>query len=168
MTTTFRSERGTTLIETMFALALLLIVMGGIITLSGLSAKTTENNGHLAARTTEDAEDKMEQLQALTYGDSVTDTTVFPSVNTGGTGLAIGGSLNMTAPVVGYVDWLASDGTLLGGGVTPPASWFYQRVWQVSSYSTNVKQITVTVRTKWAFAAGNPPSSTVVALKSNF
>jgi len=82
MTTTFRSERGTTLIETMFALALLLIVMGGIITLSGLSAKTTENNGHLAARTTEDAEDKMEQLQALTYGDSVTDTTVFPSGET--------------------------------------------------------------------------------------
>jgi len=168
MTTSGASERGTTLIETMFAMALLLIVMGGIITLSGLSAKTTENNGHLAARTTEDAQDKMEQLQALTYDNAVTDTTVFPAVNAGGTGLAIGGSLNPAAPVLGYVDWLAADGTLLGGGVAAPANWFYQRVWAVTNYAPNVKQISVMVRTRWAFAQGTPPSSTVVALKSNF
>jgi hypothetical protein len=166
MTTTRHSERGTTLIETMVALTLLLIVMGGLITMSALAAKTTENNGHLAARTTEDAQDKMEQLQALTYGDAVTDTTVFPAVAPGGAGLAIGGSANPAAPVNGYVDWLAADGTFLGGGVNPPASWFYERVWQVSVYSPNVKQITVTCTTRWAFNKGTPPSSTVVALKS--
>jgi len=168
MTPTFNSERGTTLIETMIALGLLLTVMGGILTLSAVSAKTTENNGHLAARTTEDAQDKMEQLQALTYDNAVTDTTVFPAVNAGGTGLAVGGSLNPAAPVVGYVDWLAADGTLLGGGVAPPANWFYERVWQVSTPFQNVKQISVMVRTKWAFAQATPPSSTVVALKANF
>lgn len=166
MTTSLHSDRGTTLIETMVALALLLTVMGGIITLSALSAKTTENNGHLAARTTEDAQDKMEQLQALTYGDAVTDTTVFPSVSPGGTGLAIGGSADPAAPVAGYVDWLAADGTFLGGGVNPPASWFYERVWQVSAYTPNVKQITVTVTTRWAFNGATAPRSTVVALKS--
>jgi len=168
MRPTFSSERGTTLVETMIALALLMIVMGGLMTLSGVSAKTTENNGHLAARTTEDAQDKMEQLQALTYDNGVTDTTVFPAVNAGGTGLAIGGSVDPLNPVVGYVDWLAADGTLLGGGVAPPANWFYQRVWQVSNYAANVKQISVMVRTKWAFSGGTPPSSTVVALKANF
>jgi hypothetical protein len=168
MTTTLTSERGTTLIETMIALAVLLTVMGGILTMSGLSAKTTENNGHLAARTTEDAQDKMEQLQALTYNDVVTDTSVFPAVNVGGTGLAVGGSLNPAAPVVGYVDWLAADGTLLGGGVAPPANWFYERVWQITNFTPSVKQISVLVRTKWAFAQATPPSSTVVALKANF
>jgi hypothetical protein len=168
MRPTFSSDRGTTLIETMMAMALLLTVMGGIITLSALSAKTTENNGHLAARTTEDAQDKMEQLQALTYDNAITDTTVFPAVNAGGTGLAIGGSINPAAPVVGYVDWLAADGTLLGGGVAAPANWFYERVWQVTNPFPNVKQISVTVRTRWAFSQGTPPSSTVVSLKANF
>src|SRR6516225_2930107 len=93
------SERGTTLIETMIALTVLLIAMSGLMTLAGLSSRTTENNGHLAARTAEDGQDKMEQLLALKYGDTTTDTTVFPAVNPGGTGLAVGGSSNPAAPV---------------------------------------------------------------------
>jgi hypothetical protein len=167
MTTTPSSERGTTLIETMFALALLLGIMGGLITISALASTTTENNGHLAARTTEDAQDKMEQLLVLAYTNTTTDTTVFPATPAGGTGLAIGGSLNTAAPVNGYVDWLATDGTLLGGGAAAPAGWFYERVWQVSAYSPNVKQISVTVTTKWAFNRARVPSSTVVALKAS-
>src|SRR6516162_1922804 len=95
------SERGTTLIETMIALAVLLIAMSGLMTLSGLASRTTENNGHLAARTTEDAQDKMEQLLALKYGDSISDTTQFPAVLGGGTGLSLGGSSNPAAPVPG-------------------------------------------------------------------
>ena len=167
MTTTLNSERGTTLIETMIALTVLLVMMGGLITISALSSTTTENNGHLAARTTEDAQDKMEQLLVLAYTNTTTDTTVFPATPAGGTGLAIGGSLNTAAPVNGYVDWLAADGSLLGGGAAPPAGWFYERVWQVSAYSPNVKQISVTVTTKWAFNRARVPSSTVVALKAS-
>jgi type II secretory pathway pseudopilin PulG len=167
MTTTFNSERGTTLIETMIALTVLLAVMGGLITISALSSTTTENNGHLAARTTEDAQDKMEQLLVLAYTNTTSDTTVFPATPVGGTGLAIGGSLNTAAPVNGYVDWLATDGTLLGGGAAAPAGWFYERVWQVSQYSANVKQISVTVTTKWAMNQARVPSSTVVALKAS-
>src|SRR5262252_5485449 len=122
MRTPVSSERGTTLVETMIALAVLLIAMSGLMTLSGLASRTTENNGHLAARTTEDAQDKMEQLLALRYGDSTSDTTdptVFPANPAGGTGLTIGGGLNTAAPVAGYVDWLSADGTMLGGGVKP-------------------------------------------------
>jgi Tfp pilus assembly protein PilV len=164
------SERGTTLIETMIALAVLLIAMSGLMTLSGLASRTTENNGHLAARTTEDAQDKMEQLLALRYGDSTSDTTnpiTFPANPTGGTGLSIGGSVNPAAPVAGYVDWLASDGTMLGGGVTPPNNWFYKRVWQVTQFSPTVKLISVTVTTSWAFGKANLPRSTVTALKGD-
>jgi hypothetical protein len=166
------SERGTTLIETMIALAVLLIAMSGLMTLSGLASKTTENNGHLAARTTEDAQDKMEQLLALRYGDSTSDTTdptVFPANPAGGTGLSIGGGLDTSAPVAGYVDWLAADGTLLGGGIAPPQNWFYERVWQVTqpSPASNVKLIAVTVTTQWAFGKGNLPKSTLTALKGD-
>jgi len=162
-----KSERGTTLIETMIALSILLVIMGGLMTLSAMSSKTTENNGHLAARTTEDAQDKMEQLLTLAYTDLQSDSTVFPAANIGGTGLAVGGSVNPAAPVNGYVDWLAQDGTLLGGGTNPPANWFYERVWQVSQSFPNVKQVQVLVTTKWAFNGATVPTSTVVALKSS-
>lgn len=161
------SERGTTLIETMIALTVLLIAMSGLMTLAGMAARTTENQGHLAARTAEDAQDKMEQLLALKYGNTISDTTTFPASPTGGTGLAIGGSLNTATPVAGYVDWLAGDGTLLGGGVTPPPTWFYERVWQVTQFSPSVKLISVTVTTQWAFGKSALPKSTVTALKAN-
>ncbi len=141
--------------------------MSGLLSLAGLSARTTENNGHLAARTAEDAQDKMEQLLALKYGDGVSDTTVFPAINAGGTGLGIGGSLNPAAPVAGNVDWLAADGTLLGGGTVPPNTWFYERVWQVTQFSPTVKLMSVTVTTRWAFGKANLPTSTVTALKAN-
>lgn len=167
MTNRLSSERGTTLIETMIALCVLLVVMGGLITISAMSSTTTENNGHLAARTTEDAQDKMEQLLVLAYTNTTTDTTVFPAASPGGTGLAIGGSLNPAAPVNGYVDWLAVDGTLLGGGTVPPPTWFYERVWQISAYTPNVKQLQVMVTTRWAFNRAIVPSSTVVALKAS-
>jgi hypothetical protein len=167
MTNRLTSERGTTLIETMIALCVLLVVMGGLITISAMSSTTTENNGHLAARTTEDAQDKMEQLLVLAYTDANTDTSVFPANPAGGTGLSIGGSVNPAAPVAGYVDWLAADGSWRGGGTAPPADWFYERVWQVSNFSPNVKQVAVTVTTRWAFNKAKAPTSTVVALKSS-
>jgi hypothetical protein len=103
----------------------------------------------------------------LRYNDLTSDTTVFPALAAGGTGLAVGGSLNTAAPVVGYVDWLAGDGTFLGGGVTPPPSWFYERVWQVTQFTPTVKLISVTVTTQWAFGKSALPKSTVTALKAS-
>jgi len=88
----FTSETGTTLIEVTIACAILLVVMSGLMGMAALATSITENQGHLGARTTEYAVDKMEQVLELTYGDAQSNTTVFPSVNNGGTGLALGGS----------------------------------------------------------------------------
>jgi hypothetical protein len=161
-----KSERGVTLIETAIASAILLIAMIGLLTMAGLAAMYTENHGHLEARTTEYAQDKMEQLLALAYTDSVSNTIVFPAAGTGGTGLAVGGSSNPAAPVDGYVDWLGSDGGLLGGGATPPGGWFYERVWQVTSPSAGLKQITVTATVRSSIGRAMVAKSTVVALKA--
>ena len=162
-----KSERGTTLIETVIATALLLVVMVGLLSMAAIATVYTENHGHLEARTTEYAQDKMEQLLALVYTDAVTNTIVFPAVAFGGTGLAIGGSSNTDTPVNGYVDWLAQDGSLLGGGTTPPTTWFYERAWQVSQLTTGVKEISVTATVKSAVGNALVPRSTVVALKSS-
>jgi hypothetical protein len=141
--------------------------MVGLLSMAALATVYTENHGHLEARTTEYAQDKMEQLLALAYTDTLSDTTQFPAQPTGGTGLTAGGSSNPSTPAVGYVDWLAQNGDLLGGGTTPPTTWFYERVWQVSVVASGVKQIAVTTRVKSSLGNAIVPQSTVVAMKSS-
>src|SRR5207244_2414113 len=83
MTAHIRSETGSTLIETMMATVILLVLMSGLFSMTFYATQVTENQGHLSARTTEYAQDKMEQLLSLAYGDATSDTTVFPAVNAG-------------------------------------------------------------------------------------
>jgi len=166
--------------ETMIALAMLLIVAAGVMGLAAVAVSTTETQGHLAARTAEYAQDKMEQLLALKFCDGVpgTDTTVFPAVVTAtGTGLAgctnltaaiptatAGGSLSTTAPTAGYVDYLDAS----GNRATAAAQWEYVRVWQITvpAGSTGLKQITVLTQANHSVGNLAAPQSTVVALKT--
>ena len=168
---TGHKHEGFTLLETVFALSMLLIVAAGIMPLGLMAVKTTENQGHLAARTTEYAQDKLEQLMALSYGDSATDTRVFPATDLNGSGLAVGGSSDPNAPVNLYVDYLDIDGNLIPAVNGAPNGWFYKRVWQVSipAGKTNLKQITVTatVRVASQGGVGDLPRSTVTSLKTS-
>ena len=177
-------EQGFSLVETMVALCLLLVVTAGVLPLAVLSLRISENHGHLMARTTEYAEDKLEQLMSLAYGDVATDTRVFPSVAPGGTGLTPGGSLNTAAPVDGYVDYLTLEGALIPSvGGAPPAGWYYQRVWLIEELGAAdparcpvsasparrcLKRLTVTatVRTPSQGGSGVIPRSSVAALKT--
>lgn len=169
-----KAETGTTLIETTFALAILLVLMGGLMSMAAVATSTTENQGHFAARTTEYAVDKMEQLLQLTYGDAQSNTTVFPSVNNGGTGLTSGGSSDPAAPVVGFADYLDQNGNVLCTTANPctaapPANWFYKRVWQISNPGANLtlKQITVTAIIARSLAGAKVSQSTISAYKTN-
>ena len=162
------SERGTTLIETTIAVAILMVVLIGLLSMAALATSFTENQGHLSARTTEYAQDKMEQLLVLSFTDVSTNTAVFPASASGGTGLAVGGSSDPSNVVAGYVDWLDVDGNLLlSVGTTAPSGWFYKRVWQVSSVSATLKQMTVTTIVKSSVARAQLARSTVAALKTS-
>lgn len=163
-----KSQSGFSLLETMFALSILLIVALGLLPLGVLATSTTENQGHLEARVTEYAQDKLEQLMVLSYGDSISDTRVFPAADVGGSGLTVGGSINTAAPVNLYVDYLDINGTLFPPGGGAPANWFYMRVWQITQPAANLKQLSVTaiVRTQVG-VFGRIPQSTVVSLKSS-
>ncbi len=177
-------QSGFSLVETMVALCLLLVVAAGVMPLAMLTFRISENHGHLMARATEYSEDKLEQLMSLAYGDVVTDTRVFPAITTGGTGLTPGGSVDTAAPAAGYVDYLSIEGALLPvvNGAAP-AAWYYQRVWRVeelgaadtarcpvsaSAAQKCLKRITVTATVRRAAQGGNGivPRSTVTALKT--
>jgi prepilin-type N-terminal cleavage/methylation domain-containing protein len=177
-----KSQAGMGLLECMISLAILLVVSGALMGLGTIALSTTETQGHLASRTTEYAQDKMEQLLALKFCDGPTggtDTTVFPAVvNAGGTGLAgcnnpganpptalAGGSLNTGTPTNGYVDYLDVSGNL----VASTAAWEYIRVWQISvpTGSAGLKQVSVLAQAHYSIGSqGQVPQSTVVALKT--
>jgi prepilin-type N-terminal cleavage/methylation domain-containing protein len=177
-----RSQSGMTLIETVVALVILLIVSIGVTTIAVVATQTTENQGNLGARTAEYAQDKLEQLISLSYADNNTDTTVFPACSatsitppacSTGTGLTVGGSSDPNNPVStpghGYVDYLDVNGNPL----TSSTNWYYIRVWQISTPAgtTNLKQITVTCAVRNGIGntgngGGALPQSTVTTFKT--
>jgi prepilin-type N-terminal cleavage/methylation domain-containing protein len=174
-----RGQAGMSLIELMVALAILLVVSIGILSMAMISMTTTENQGHLAARTAEYAQDKMEQLLGLAFTDCSTNyvctdtTTIDTTTNTytlstggTGTGLAAGGSL--TTATSGYVDYLDGSGNPLGGGSTAPSNWSYERLWLITNVSSTLKQITVKVSARAGVGGPNvAPNATVTSLKSS-
>jgi hypothetical protein len=162
-----KSQAGISLIETVVALGLLLIAAAGIMTMATVAMSTTETQGHLAARTAEYAQDKMEQLLALNYLDQCTDTTVYPAaINCGvGQGLKAGGGVNPSAPVLGYSDYVDTSGNPVAAG----ANWQYIRVWQITdNLALQLKTITVLTQVRNEIGrAGALPQTTVVCLKSS-
>lgn len=162
-------EAGVSLLEVVVAIGILMVLSLGVLPLGVIAITTTENEGHLVARATEYSQDKMEQLLALAYSDATTDTRVFPSAPSGGSGLTVGGSSDPAAPVAQYVDYLDAGGTLVSnGGGGAPAGWYYQRVWSISVPFTNIKQVTVTtIVARKIGGLGRTPQATLTALKSS-
>jgi hypothetical protein len=137
-----------------------------------MASQTTEQQGDIATRTTEYAQDKMESLFNLDFNDAATDTTVFPAAATGGTGLggimavnSTVGAIPPAAAAASYVDYLDFNGNLL----TTSAGASYTRQWTISTDSTaTLKTITVVVTSSpSAVVKGLPPSATLVCVKSS-
>lgn len=164
------NQAGLSLIETMIAMLILLVGVVAVMGLFSVSASQVANQGEFATRTTEYALDKMEQLLSLSFTDSTTNTTVYPPVATGGTGLGASlsaggtvGSVNLSSPVTGYVDYLDFNGNLL----TSSTGWFYKRQWSISlNSSSNLKTITVIATAALSLGGGMAPSTTLVCYKS--
>jgi type II secretory pathway pseudopilin PulG len=161
-------ETGFSLVETIVGLGILAVVAACVLPLGVMALTTSENQGHLTSRAAEYAQDKLEQLMALAYGDTTSDTRVFPAADLGGSGLTPGGSDDPAAPVALYVDYLNVEGSLIPSPTgAPPDGWYYQRVWEVAVVRTNLKQITVTATVRNAVGAWPlRPRATVTTLKT--
>jgi hypothetical protein len=99
-------ETGSSLVEVVVALLILLTLAAGLFSMAGIALAQSENYGHLAARTSEYAQDKMEQLLVLSYGDTTSDTRVFPAAVAGGTGRrTAAASIRMRRPPATSTTW---------------------------------------------------------------
>jgi len=161
------SQSGVSILEVTIAGFFLTVVSVALLNAFTMAVGQNKTQGEIGTRVTEYAQDKMEQLLALSYSDTTSNTasSTYPAPSTGGTGLSDGGGINPASPVANYVDYLASDGTLQGG--TSTSTTFYKRLWQISSAS-NLKTITVfTTAVNTAGGRGKVPTTTLVSFKSN-
>jgi len=74
--------------------------------------------------------------------------------------------------VVGYADYLDQSGNVLCTAATPctatpPATWYYKRVWKITILSPNLKQISTTSIVKASVAGAQLSRSTVTAFKTD-
>jgi type II secretory pathway pseudopilin PulG len=153
--TRIASERGFSILEVMFASAIMLAGAASLAQLFVMSTRTNINAKSTSMGTLL-AQQKMEQLRALQWGfdalglpitDTTTNTTTVPESNQNGTGLSPSptgldgngkpaGTLNQNK--VGWVDYLDRFGNSLGGASETPADGtVYIRRWSVEPLPTN-------------------------------
>jgi prepilin-type N-terminal cleavage/methylation domain-containing protein len=142
----FSSSRGFSLVEVLISMGLLTAVSLGVAQLFAVSTKAT----HVArgqTSTTALAEQKMEQLRALTWGFDtdgqglpVSDTSTNLSVDpptASGSGLNPSPSDSLEQNTPGYVDFINAHGVYVGTGSTAPGAAVYIRRWAIRPLPTN-------------------------------
>lgn len=177
-----RNQRGFTLLEVLVATALLLVGIVGLMGLFTVAAVQNAGQGDQATRTTEYAQDKMEQLMVLAFNDGSSDTTQYPAcitnISTGpctGGGLggnmdnstAAKGGLNTASPVAGYVDYMNSSGNPSSSSTGA----LYMRQWTIRADGltpARIKTITVQVTALNSLGQSSLRQTTLVSQKANY
>jgi type II secretory pathway pseudopilin PulG len=142
----FRSSSGFSLAEVLVSMGLLTTVSLGVAQLFALSTHANYN-ARGQTSTTAMAEQKMEQLRALTWGFDVdgqglpvTDTTTNLAVEpptAAGSGLNPSPASSLDENIAGYVDYLDGNGVYIGTGTVPPQGSVFIRRWSIQPLPTN-------------------------------
>jgi type II secretory pathway pseudopilin PulG len=138
-------ERGFSLIETLVAIALLIVMA---ISLAQLFATGQQANDRARVFSVASvlAAEKMEQLRSLSWSidtagipssDNSADVTSSPERPTGGVGLRPSPADALDRNVDGYCDFLDAAGASLGSGSSPPLNTSYVRRWSVAPLAAN-------------------------------
>jgi hypothetical protein len=161
-------EQGISLIETMIATLITVVGLSAVLGLFVAGVAHSQTQGDVASRVTTFSQDKMEELLALQYGDSASNTTVSPVAAAGGTGLCGNlaattscGGVTTTNPLAGYVDYLDFQGRRVA--VTQAA---FMRQWRIEATTANLKTITVRTTALRSLGAGVRPFTVLASLKS--
>ena len=133
------AEQGFSLIEAMVAAGLLAASFVALVQLFAIAVRSNVEARSVTYATVL-AQQKLEQLQALTWGynaqglpvsDTTTDTAVNPERPAGGTGLSRSPSTSLRENTPGFVDYIDQFGRSLGGGADAPGGAVYVRRWAI-------------------------------------
>jgi prepilin-type N-terminal cleavage/methylation domain-containing protein len=171
-TTDRPAQSGFTLLEVLIALAVVVTVIAGVGRLFSV-AVTTTGTARALTSTTNLALQKLEQLEALSWGTQPGSAEPVSDVSTdlsqdvaagGGGGLAVSPSDTLDHNTVGYNDFLDAAGMWVGSGVTPTAGAVFIRRWNVAALTsdpanTRILQVFVTTiaRDRAEVAGGTSP-----------
>ena len=192
-------EHGVTLIETMLATLVATIAIFGMCSTIFVATVNTNNQGTETTRAAVYAQDKLEKLLSLAsvpvstttasfqncLQPSATQQSTYPDCNTTGitgtgwaTGLLPGGIISSltscSAPNIGYMDFLGSNGNQLTGASCSAAltgtTAGYIRQWQIIDQNTfgstaALKQIIVAV---WSMQAVNTDNTRPLVIVTSY
>jgi hypothetical protein len=152
-------------------------IMAGALVLLGQMLGVSVTNNQTARRITYStvlAEQKMEQLRALSWGvdslglpvsDTNTNTALPVESPTGGTGLSSSPSGTLTRNTDGWVDYLDRFGNVLGGGSSLRSKTAYIRRWAIEALPANPDNtlvIHVLVTARYDRGVADAPGSTLL------
>jgi prepilin-type N-terminal cleavage/methylation domain-containing protein len=137
-------QRGFSMVEVVVAMGILTVVSLGVAQLFAASTRV-----NITARsqtsTTMLAEQKIEQIRALTWGydaqglpvsDTVSNLAVYPAT-AGGGGLGPSASDSLEKNRTGFVDFVDAGGAWVGTGTAPSGTAVYIRRWSIQPLPTN-------------------------------
>jgi len=168
------AERGFSLIEAMVAAGLLAASLVALVQLFAIAVRSNAESRSVTYATVL-AQQKLEQLQALTWGydpqglpvsDTTTDTAVNLEGAAGGTGLSRSPSTSLRENTPGFVDYIDQFGRILGGGAKAPPSTVYIRRWAIQPLSAdpeNARTLEVLVTRTIASTAAQQGGATPLA-----
>ncbi len=164
-----KNESGMTLIESLFAMVIMLaglLTTAQVLTFCVIVGKTY---GRDAGQTTAAARDKMDELTAkrFTYNATTSTETVDPALAVGTGGSA--GSIYPDAPQEHYADLINTYGYASPYSTDNPADDYTElvRQWKIENDSTGtIKKIIVSVRANKNFGTGVRPSTIMVTNKT--
>ncbi len=165
METKLKNESGMTLIESLFAMVIMVL---GLVTMAQVLAFCVvagKSYGRDAGQTTAAARDKMDELMGMRFSvDPATNVvTVATALSTGNNQSA--GSIYPDAPVSGYSDRLDSYGAKAGADLAE-SEISYIRQWKIDNDTSGTfKTISVSVRSNKSFKYGTTPTTVMVTNK---
>lgn len=179
--------RGTTLIETVVALGLLVVLLGTMAALLGVGREVMVATRRDALALTL-ARSRLEELEGLAFStyalasggtvevtDLVTDLSP-ATAGVGGPGLAASPSDSLIAARSGYADYLDADGRWVGAGIAAAPQAFYTRRWSIRRtgagpaelvlFEVLVAPLSVTARAADVAALSQPGAVRLVGARS--
>jgi hypothetical protein len=157
-----KRQAGTTLVETLVAVAISTTVVFSLAALVTLATQQTKSGGQIITLTTTLASQKLDQLFNSTWNATTTATALVCASSPCG---------SLTTDTTGYVEYLDAGGAIKAGATstTSPGVVFTRR-WQVTNTSSTVKTITVRVDAFIVSSGGsslvNTPTTTLATYKA--